>query len=80
MKLAKAKIVARRDVTKRAYYEMSIWNVAAERGRFASGAPVWLIGFWNGQSNRGDCALARRADGRDHVRLVSCAAFPKYTR
>lgn len=79
-RLAKTKIEAQLDTTKRPYYEISIWNVAAERGRIESGAPVWLIGFWNGQSDSGDCALARRADGRTHVRLVSCAMFPRYTR
>jgi hypothetical protein len=78
--LAKTRIEARLDATKRPYYEISIWNVAAERGETESGAPVWLIGIWNGQSDNGDCALASRAEGRNHVRLISCATFPQYAR
>ena len=78
--LAKAGIEAKLDPTKRAYYEISIWNIAAVRGESASGKPTWVIGIWNGQADRGDCALASRVGGANHVRLISCAAFPKYAR
>jgi len=78
--LAKARIEAKLDPTKRPYYETSIWNVAAEHGEITPGAPAWLIGIWNGQTDRGDCALASRVDGTNHVQLISCAAFPKYAR
>ena len=79
-RLAKTTIEAELDPTKRPYYQGSIWNVAAERGETESGAPVWLIGIWNGQSDKGDCALASRSDGENHVRLVACTMFPKYGR
>jgi hypothetical protein len=79
-RLAKTTIEAELDPTKRAYYDGSIWNVAVERGETESGAPVWLVGIWNGQSDNGDCALASRSDRQNHVRLVSCAMFPKYGR
>jgi hypothetical protein len=79
-RLAKTRIEAELDPTKRSYYEGSIWNVAAEHGKAESGAPVWLVGIWNGQSDHGDCALAIRSDGTDHVQLVSCTTFPKYGR
>jgi hypothetical protein len=78
--VAKTRIEAPLDATKRPYYEISIWNVSAEQGKTESGAPVWLIGIWNGQSDSGDCALASRVSGRNHVRLISCASFPKYAR
>jgi hypothetical protein len=79
-RLAKTRIEAELDPTKRSYYEGSIWNVAAEHGKTESGAPVWLIGLWNGQSDNGDCALASRSDGTNQVQLVSCTTFPKYGR
>jgi hypothetical protein len=79
-RLAKTAIEAELDPTKRPYYEVSIWNVAAERGETESGAPVWLVGIWNGQSDNGDCALASRSDGKNRVRVISCATFPKYGR
>jgi hypothetical protein len=78
--LAKTRIEAELDPTKRPYYEASIWNEASEHGETESGTPVWLIGIWNGQSSSGDCALASRSDGTNHVRLVSCGAFPQYGR
>ena len=78
--LAKARIETRLDPTKRPYYETSIWNVAAEHGESAQGTHAWLIGVWNGQTDRGDCALASRVDGTNHVQLISCAAFPEYSR
>jgi hypothetical protein len=78
--LAKTRIEARLDASKRPYYEVSISNVAAAQGETESGAPVWLIGIWNGQSDGGDCALASQVDGRKDVRLISCASFPKYAR
>jgi hypothetical protein len=78
--LAKTRIEAQLDASKRPYYEISIWNVAAEQGETESGVPVWLIGIWNGQSDSGDCALASQVDGRKDVRLISCASFPKYAR
>jgi hypothetical protein len=76
--LAKTRIEGRLDPAKRAYYEISIWNIAAERGQTEDQARVWLIGIWNGQAERGDCALVSRADGSDRVRLISCADFSKY--
>jgi hypothetical protein len=79
-KLAKARIEATLDPTKRPYYETSIWNVAAVHGQTAEAKSTWVIGIWNGQADRGDCALARRSDGLNHVRLISCAEFPKYSR
>lgn len=79
-RLAKTRIESELDPTKRSYYEASIWNVAAEHGKTESGAPVWLVGIWNGQSDSGDCALASRSDGTNHVQLVSCTTFPKYGR
>lgn len=79
-KLAKARIEAKLDATKRPYYETSIWSVTAAHGQTAEAKPTWVIGIWNGQADRGDCALARRSDGLNHVQLVSCAAFPKYSR
>jgi hypothetical protein len=79
-RLAKTRIEAELDPTKRSYYEASIWNVAAEHGETESGSPVWLIGIWNGQSYSSDCALASRSDGTNHVQLVSCTTFPKYAR
>jgi hypothetical protein len=78
--LAKTRIEARLDASKRPYYEISIWNIAAERGETESGTPVWLIGIWNGQSDSGDCALASQEDGRKDVRLISCASFSKFMR
>lgn len=77
-RLAKTAIEAELDPTKRPYYEVSIWNVAAERGETEPGAPAWLVGIWNGQSDNGDCALASRSDGKNRVRVVSCAMFPRY--
>jgi hypothetical protein len=79
-RLAKAKIERQLDPTKRAYYEASIWNVAAQRGETESGISAWFVGIWNGQSDNGDCALANRSNGTNHVQLVSCAKFPKYGR
>jgi len=76
--LAKARIEAELDPTKRPYYETSVWNVVAEHGESAHGTRAWLIGVWNGQTDRGDCALASRFDGTNHVQFISCAAFPKY--
>jgi hypothetical protein len=73
--LAKTRIKAELGPTKRPYYEASIWNVASDHGETESGTRVWLIGIWNGQSDSGDCALASRSDGTNHVRLVSCGAF-----
>src|SRR5882762_6150466 len=78
--LAKTRIAARLDPTRRSYYETSIWNIVAAHGRTAPGTRAWLIGIWNGQTDRGDCALARRVRGTNHVQLISCAAFPKYAR
>jgi hypothetical protein len=78
--VAKARIEAKLDPTKRPYYETSIWNVATEHGETAPGAPAWLIGIWNGQTQHGDCALASRVNGTNHVQFVSCSAFPKYAR
>lgn len=78
--LAKTRIEAHLDPAKRRYYEISAWNVVGERGETESGAPVWLIGIWNGQSDSGDCALASRTDGTNRVQLISCATFPKYAR
>ena len=79
-RLAKTRIERRLDPTKRSYYEVSIWNVATERGETESGKQVWFVGIWNGQSDSGDCAVARRSGGANHVQLVSCAKFPKYGR
>ena len=79
-RLAKTRIERRLDPTKRSFYEVSIWNVATERGETESGKDVWFVGIWNGQSDRGDCALASRSDRTNHVQLVSCARFPKYGR
>jgi hypothetical protein len=78
--LAKTRIEGRLDPAKRSYYEISIWNIKAERGQTPSRAPVLLIGIWNGQAERGDCALVRRIDGKDRIGLISCAEFPKYAR
>jgi hypothetical protein len=78
--LAKTRIEARLDPAKRSYYETSIWNVTAERGRTPSHAGVWLIGIWNGQAESGDCALVSRTARRDRIRLIPCAEFPKYAR
>jgi hypothetical protein len=78
--LAKARIEAKLRPGKSGYYEVSIWNIAALHGESAPGTPAWLIGIWNGQSERGDCALASRVDGTTHVRLIACATFPKYAR
>jgi hypothetical protein len=68
-RLAKTRIEAELDPTKRSYYEVSIWNVAAEHGKTESEAPVWLVGIWNGQSDHGDCALARSL-GRNEPRAA----------
>jgi hypothetical protein len=78
--LAKARIEARLDRAKRSYYRASIWNITVERGQTEPRAPAWLIGIWNGQAERGDCALVNRTNGRTRVRLISCADFPKYGR
>jgi hypothetical protein len=78
--LAKARIEAGLEPTKRSYYETSIWNTAAQHGRTEANAPVWLIGIWNGQADRGDCALVRRENRTNRVQLVPCGAFPKYAR
>jgi hypothetical protein len=78
--LAKTRIEARLDPAKRSYYKASIWNITADRGQTERRALVWLIGIWNGQAERGDCALVSRAEGKDRVRLISCADFPKYGR
>jgi hypothetical protein len=56
--LAKARIEARLDPSKRPYYQSSIWKVTAVRGETAQGKPTWVVGIWNGQADRGDCALA----------------------
>jgi hypothetical protein len=76
--LAKARIEANLDALRRPYYETSIRSIAAVRGATEEGKPTWVIGIWNGQADRGDCALASRLDGKTYVRLFSCAAFPKY--
>ena len=78
--LAKAQVEARLDPTKRPYYETSIWNVTAVHGETVQGRSAWVIGIWNGQADRGDCAIASRSDGTNHVQLISCATFPKYSR
>ena len=78
--LAKARIESSLDPNKRAYYETSIWNIAAEHGKTSRDTPAWLIGIWNGQADRGDCALVSRSDGKARVQVVSCAAFPQYAR
>ena len=78
--LAKAQVEARLDPTKRPYYETSIWNVAAVHGETIQGKPTWVIGIWNGQADRGDCALASRSDGANHVQVISCATSPRYAR
>jgi hypothetical protein len=80
IQLAKTRIAAERDPAKRSYYETSIWNTTAERGRTEARTPFWLIGIWNGQTEQGDCALVSRADGANRVQLIPCAAFPKYAR
>jgi hypothetical protein len=76
--LAKTRIEARLEASKRPYYETSIRNVAAVHGETTRGKPTWVVGIWNGQADRGDCALASRFEGTNHVQLISCAAFPKY--
>jgi hypothetical protein len=78
--VAKARIEARLDPAKRSFYKASIWNITAERGQTEPHAPVWLSGIWNGQAERGDCGLVSRTDGKDRVRLISSAEFPKYGR
>ena len=80
MRLAKNRIEARLDPSKRLYYRASIWNVAAVHGESVPGTPAWLVGVWNGQTEAGYCALARRSSDVTHVQLVSCAAFAKYAR
>jgi hypothetical protein len=79
-RLALRKIEAQIDPSKRRYYEISIWNVTAGRGETDAGAAAWLVGFWNGQSETAECALASRTEGNDRVRLIPCAAFPKFAR
>ena len=79
-KLAKARIEAKLDPTKRPYYETSISNVSAVHGETPQAKPTWVIGIWNGQADGGDCALARKSGGLAEVRIISCAAFPKYSR
>jgi hypothetical protein len=78
--LAKTRIEAKLDPTKRPYYETSIWNVAVVHGETTQGKRTWVIGIWNGQTDRGDCALASRLDGANRVQLISCATFPEYSR
>ena len=80
LQVAKQRIEATLPPDKRQYYETSIWNVVAQHGVAVSGTRVWLIGIWNGQAERGDCALASKVGTAPNVRLISCAKFPRYAR
>ena len=76
--VAKRQIESRLDSDKVPYYEVSVSHVAAQHGRTEGNAPAWLIGIWNGQADRGDCALVNQRNGRKHVQVIPCAAFPKF--
>jgi hypothetical protein len=76
--LAKKQIESRLDSDKVPYYEVSVSHVAAQHGQTEGNAPAWLIGIWNGQADRGDCALVSQRKGRRRVHVIPCAAFPKF--
>lgn len=80
IRAAKAAIESPLDPSKRPYFEISIWSVAAAHASDSDLRPAWLVGIWNGQTESGACALTAARHGSTTAAVVSCAKFPKFAR